>query len=316
MFLIKKNKLYIVILFVLSLFLLGKNLQAAELFVKTDNLELALGQQLKIDVLINPENESINALEGELFFPTDKLKLLDVLSGDSIVNFWIEAPQLKNNSLIFSGIIPGGFEGMLRPYASAKEPGKIFSLIFQARAGGEALVGFNSARVLLNDGEGSEAPLTVNSLNLLVNEDFSGEGILVERELDYDAPEKFYPLITRDENLFDNKWFLVFYAQDKNSGIAGYFVYESVNLKAPSQISQNKWQAATSPYLLTDQELKSYVYIKAVDKAGNERVEVLSPAVVAKNYENYQNLAIIILGLIISLFVGRFLWQKIHALKK
>ena len=37
------------------------------------------------------------------------------------------------------------------------------------------------------------------------------------------------------------------------------------------------WQDAESPYLLGDQSLTDYIYVKATDKAGNERVEMVLP---------------------------------------
>ena len=37
------------------------------------------------------------------------------------------------------------------------------------------------------------------------------------------------------------------------------------------------WARAKSPYILKDQSRKSYVYVRAIDKAGNERVEMVKP---------------------------------------
>ena len=37
------------------------------------------------------------------------------------------------------------------------------------------------------------------------------------------------------------------------------------------------WKVAKSPYLLEDQGLSSFIFVKAVDKAGNERTEKLEP---------------------------------------
>lgn len=310
------NKLatYLLTIVVILIFVRAASASSLDLKVNTDDIGVL--QQFKIDVLINPDNENINALEGELIFSSDKIKLLEILTGDSVINFWVEEPRLENGVIVFSGIIPGGFEGVLQPYSQTREPGKVFSLIFQAQAGGEAVINFNKVRVLLNDGAGTESLVKASSSTIIINQDLPKEGVLVERELDYDAPEKFYPLITRDENLLDNQYVLIFSAQDKNSGIAEYFVYESQNQEAPSKIEKDKWIKASSPYLLEDQELTSYVYIKAVDKAGNERVETINSQNETKNYENYQKLAIIVIGLIIFIFVSRFLWQKINALKK
>jgi len=41
-------------------------------------------------------------------------------------------PVLKNGEISFSGVIPGGFSGVLSPYYKGYKPGKVFSLIFLA----------------------------------------------------------------------------------------------------------------------------------------------------------------------------------------
>ena len=48
-----------------------------------------------------------------------------------------------------------------------------------------------------------------------------------------------------------------------------------------------EWMTAESPQILTDQKLKSFIYIKAVDKFGNERIEIIPPKNPQKWYENY-----------------------------
>jgi hypothetical protein len=46
---------------------------------------------------------------------------------------------------------------------------------------------------------------------------------------------------------------------------------------AKPDIKNLSFKKAESPYVLEDQSLRSYVVVKAVDKAGNERVEILYP---------------------------------------
>jgi len=130
------------------------------------------------------------------------------------------------------------------------------------------------------------------------------------------------PEVSRDPNIFDGKWFLVFATQDKGSGIDHYEVLERRELKIQklgfskekSLHSKfyilNPWRVAESPYLLKDQELKSYIYVKAIDKAGNERVATLSPRNLLKWYEIWWLWGIIIIGIIIIYAVWRILRKK------
>ena len=90
--------------------------------------------------------------------------------------------------------------------------------------------------------------------------------------VDKESPESFVPEIAIDTFLFDKKWFLVFTTQDKGSGIDYYEVKETrwsiINIIS-------KWNYAESPYILKDQQLKSCIFVKAFDKAGNEKVVMI-----------------------------------------
>ena len=112
---------------------------------------------------------------------------------------------------------------------------------------------------------------------------------------DRDLPEEFAPQIAADPAIFEGKWFLVFSTQDKGSGVDHYEIQET----RQAEMKNKKWVIGESPYLLKDQGLKSYIYVKAIDKSGNERIVMLPPQKPLSWYENYKNWLIIILGFVI-----------------
>jgi len=50
--------------------------------------------------------------------------------------------------------------------------------------------------------------------------------------------------------------------------------------------------------------------VKAIDKAGNERIVKINPQNPLGWYENYENWLIIVLGLIIAYAIKKFLWRR------
>ncbi|MFA6336692.1 MAG: hypothetical protein WCX23_01810 [Candidatus Paceibacterota bacterium] len=94
-------------------------------------------------------------------------------------------------------------------------------------------------------------------------------------------PEDFFPQIGRDEFISEGKYFVSFAAKDKTSGVDYYEASEIDDWGIFDFININKknlvWRKASSPYLLADQSLKSKILIKAVDKAGNERIAKVVP---------------------------------------
>jgi len=272
---------------------------AAEVSFDTKTQEVKANQSFEVGVFINTDNESINALEGQIVFPVDLLEPKEIRDGNSIVNFWIERPKIESDKIHFSGITPGGYLG---------KKGLIFSVIFQSIQEGSGSIEIQDIKALLNDGKGTKANTTISNLQLVISKQVPASQPAVVEKKDTDIPETFEPIVTSDPSIFDGKYFLVFATQDKGSGIDYYEIKES---RQKFLKIFKKWVIAESPYVLKDRKLRSYVYIKAVDKAGNERIAVVEPRYPIKWYENYWIWIIIILAIIFSFIVIKGnLWKK------
>ena len=90
--------------------------------------------------------------------------------------------------------------------------------------------------------------------------------------IDTRPPQVFKPEISQDPLIFEGKYFLSFFAQDLTSGISHYEVLETNK-------EEGTWKVTESPYLLEDQSLRSVIKVKAIDKAGNERITEIIPEV-------------------------------------
>jgi len=274
---------------------------AAEVSFDTKTQEVKANQSFEVGVFINTDNESINALEGQIVFPVDLLEPKEIRDGNSIVNFWIERPKIESDKIHFSGITPGGYLG---------KKGLIFSVIFEAQKEGRGFIGFQDVKALLNDGQGTPTEIKISNFQFNIKD--VGRPYISDvrhQEIeDKESPETFQPEIAKDAEIFDGKYFLVFATQDKGSGIDYYEIKES---RQKFLKIFKKWVIAESPYVLKDRKLRSYVYIKAVDKAGNERIAVVEPRYPIKWYENYWIWIIIILAIIFSFIVIKGnLWKK------
>lgn len=205
-------------------------------------------------IMLDTQRATVNAMELNLAFDPKIFFIKEVDDGGSVVDFWVQRPEFSNVSgtLNFSGIIPGGInvhQGVILRLAVV--PKKV-----------NATSGFSvvAAHVLLNDGKGTPVPLSV------VNEPFMlAMPAIPETTSSFDnqSPNPFTPQIAQHPDVFGGKYFLAFAATDENSGIDYYEVREG----------NNPWQRAASPYLLQNQTLSKDVYVRAVDNAGNSRME-------------------------------------------
>lgn len=274
--------------------------QGAGIIFGAHSREAGLGKALEVGVFVDPEGQAINAVESKIIFPADSLELLDIRDGNSILNLWLERPHLERpGEVVFSGIVPGGF---------VSNQGYLFSLVFRPKKEGQIAVTTADERILLNDGTGTGASIRRGPLPLTIVKESGGEEFLPP--FDEDPPESFTPEVARDPNVFNGKYFLVFVTQDKGSGIDHYEIQETKS-KEPKK---RGWVVGGSPYLLKDQKLNSYIFVKAVDRKGNERITMLPPQNPLPFYKNYWLWIIIILvGLLIwYLGIRRGLWPRLR----
>lgn len=238
----------------------------------------------RLHLILESPVEKINAIGGEIIFPADILKIVGTETAKSILNLWVEEPKARTEGVVnFAGITPGGFQG---------EKGEILTIVFEVLKKGSGEIRFDKAEMYLNDGKGTKADLKIK--NYIFEE---GTGVGESFVKDTVPPPPFTVSFGRDSLIYDNKWFVVFSTQDKETGIDRYEVQEAKGEPDPA-----KWKAASSPYLLSDQSLTSKVYVRAIDKGGNI---TLGSVVYEKGTVSYRNTAIwsIILVFIASIFI-------------
>lgn len=268
-----------------------RTVAAAILFTEPPRLEALPGQTFQVDLYLDTQLDSINALEGRLVFPPESLTLKEVRDGNSIINFWVERPTNNQEPVQFSGIIPGGY---------TFPRGLVLSLIFEAKGTGEGAIGLESARTLLNDGKGTAAALSSASTLFRISSTTSNAIPPAPGIQDTDAPEPFTPELAHDASSFGGKWFLSFATQDKGSGIDHFEIRET------TWWGDGSWVVGASPYVLQRQDPGRKIFVKAVDRAGNERTQSTNPVGAPRiPYEFFVLLGILCLIVAVVIFLSR-----------
>lgn len=144
------------ILIIFTLFCLPSTTLAVTYFFDPPEKSLNAESQFTITLKLDPENEFINAVEGVLRFPNKLLKVVNIDYDDSVVSTWIIEPNADKDEIHFSGIIPGGFDGVRKPLEQNKSPGNLFYITFEGRRKGSGAIALDEVMSLKNDGLGSE----------------------------------------------------------------------------------------------------------------------------------------------------------------
>lgn len=237
-------------------------MHAATIEFETSATTVGQGSEILVSVLVSAD-ELINAIDVGIAIP-EGFEYASLSDGSSIVSFWVERPTYSPGARVvsFSGIVPGGFVG---------ERGKLLELrVRTPRATTGAFSLTERSAVFLHGPDGVRAAISAAPLVIQVVRDVLATS---PAEADTTPPEPFAPAISTDPALFNGQPFVTFATQDKGSGIARYEIQErSIDLAV-----EGAWRAVESPALLEDVQRNSYVFVRAIDRAGNIRVAIIPP---------------------------------------
>lgn len=257
---------------------------ANTIFIGSNHNKVANGSNLNLSVYIDA-TQNINAVEGMVKIPKGVV-IKSIQDGDSTINIWIEKPFVDSSGNIrFAGITPGGFVGKV----------KIFDFIINTANTGEYNFASSEIKTYLNNGEGTEAKINTKPQTLAVSPEYVFVDDSVEDKL---GPDYFTISIVNEPLINDGKYSVIFATNDKGVGIDRYEMTEVKSIKKEDEIIYPKnpnWKIVESPVLLSDQNLKSHIFVRAIDKNGNETVAYLAPT----NKSNYNYLFIIITVLLL-----------------
>ena len=124
--------------------------QAASLYFSPSSGFYNVGNIFSVGVYVSSVGQSMNAAQGTVSFPIDKLEVISISKAGSVISFWVQEPQYINSegTVRFEGIVPNpGFMGA---------NGKIISINFRAKDSGSANLKIVKGSVLANDGQGTQ----------------------------------------------------------------------------------------------------------------------------------------------------------------
>ncbi len=291
-----KHNLFTFFYFVI-LFALPSTIFAATITFDPQETDVGIQSPFLVGVTIDAV-QPINLISLSLTF-SPGLEPVDVSNGNSIISFWIDKPvyDQQTHTLTFSGIVPGGYSGT---------KGLLLLLSVKASQEGIDTISINNtSRVYLNNPIPMEDVLNSNPLSVHID---SAKTNISNNIVDTVPPESFTPSVARiPTSNGSEQWMLIFATQDKGSGIDHYEVRETNFLTG---WWSSAWHIAESPYVLNDQDLNSWVIVRAYDKDGNIREESLEAAHQSLLSGRVFLIIIIIAG-ILSLILGMRFFRRL-----
>ena len=122
---------------------------AAVLSISPAAIDVTQGDTVTVSVRLDTQDQAVNAVQTTVRFPSDKLKLISAVPGSIFSLMTPNSPFIDTGKVSFSaGAVSPGFTG---------KSGTVMTLKFSAQTTGAAAITFDSSKVLLNDGSGTDA---------------------------------------------------------------------------------------------------------------------------------------------------------------
>ncbi len=318
---------FVAVLVCAYVFFHASTTHAALLYLDPGQVSVYRGDSVTLGLRIDTdEGECINTVDATIKYDPS-IRAVDVSRGNSILNIWLENPVIDEeaHTIHFVAGIPGGYCGRIPGDPSLtnvllelvfRSPG--FSISTTENQNARIWVD-ESSQVLLHDGYGSPAQVRYADAQIALLETGAGTPTDAWKEKtnsDIEPPSDFSIILTRDDVAFNNEYFVVFNSVDKQSGIDHYEIMEEPFREFYAfkwGRADAPWMEVESPYVLRDQTLNSTIRVKAIDKAGNERIAVLVPDIALRSISTDLLITILVIGgvvVLISVLVFFALWKR------
>jgi len=172
----------------------------ASFFFSPSSESFTIEEIFSVELKIDTADNDINAAEASIYFPKEKVEVLELSIQDSIFSLWSKEPFVSDSLdlISFSGGLPQpGFNGV----------GKIITIKFKAREEGNINFYFDEGRILANDGKGTNilALLKEAKYSILKEKVFSENELLVSADGLLYAVEIFSSTHSIEEEWYNNK---------------------------------------------------------------------------------------------------------------
>lgn len=247
-------------------FLTAPSVYAARIYFEPQLTSYKVGEGFSLSLFIDTEGQFINALELNVAVPK-LLKIKDISKNGSVIQLWVNEPSFSGETVNFVGGVPGGL---------TTSKGFIGKIYFEAAAIGEGNIALlSNSSVFINDGQGTRLDLKTSGGPVfkiipkpketgIVSPEPKKTIIKDEDNKDNEKPVKFEVLIGEDPRVFNGQKFISFFTTDKGTGVDHYEVKEG----------RGDYKVAQSPYLLSDQEMRTVIRVRAYDGGGNYKESV------------------------------------------
>lgn len=161
-----------------------------------------VGTSVSIKVLVNA-GVAINAAEGTVSFPADKLEVTSLSKGSSVFTLWPVEPSFSNKA----GTVT--FAGGLPSPGIKKNGGTVLTMTLRAKTAGTAKLSIGSAQMTANDGEGTNVLTGLGSSTVTIKAaEAAPPAKKPEEKPKEEVPSRPAPTIQSSTHPNEDRWYI------------------------------------------------------------------------------------------------------------
>ncbi len=192
-----------------------------------------IGKSFQVQVQVDTAGVPINAATVTIYFPEDKLEVLDISKENSIFSLWTEKPSFSNSAgeISFSGGLPHpGFTGT----------GNLITINFKSKNKGTFKINLGEGQVLADDGKATNILSILKEGKYLIKEErLTSEKKESARGEIPSSPEVFSPTHPQEEEWYSNNY--ASFGWEVGDDITGAsFIFNKTPDSIPDVISEGK----------------------------------------------------------------------------
>jgi hypothetical protein len=252
-----KNFLLIVAIFLSSTLVA----YAADVSIVAPNKIESTGQ-FSVLVNLNSGGVSVNSMDITIEYPKELFVFKGYKEDGGIKKLWLQTPKDDGGKIHFSGIIPGGVEGLYDPDKVGLQPIPITELLFSPKINGTGEFTISDSSILQNDGLGTPLGHVRNNATTLINIPEDQKINLTENSSgDKEPPEPFVVEYIPSGFFSKTPSMISFFTTDTISGVEKYQIKDS----------HSYWKDVVSPFEISKGIVKRSIIVRALDFNGNIR---------------------------------------------
>lgn len=295
--------------------------QAGTLILDADKTDqIRINEVITVPVLLDIDDTLVNTLAGTLSFDDDLFFVESISTSESVVSTWITQPDEKGGEIRFAAMFPNGFSGVMTAGSSTAVPGNLFTLKLRAKESGTAKLQFSDIEAMHDQAQiispqHAALSLAVEPIRTVTfDSEPDGDTFRISDE-DKTPPRSFSPYIINPEMECDSPLYVAFQTTDDGSGLSHYEVGVA---ETEARLRDVDFTASVSPHVLENVSAGSWVVVKAVDEAGNERTEsvqitdsdILPAECATASDSELGNMLYTLSLIVVILLVGMVIWRK------